>query len=127
LREKFMETKDVWAFGRFAAPVVAVAGAPAARRLLSVLVLLLALPSIALALEREREACQPKLATSYEYGPPTRLLTMRATADQPSHGIRAKAGVEPNVRQLEPDGGLAAADRRTPRRDVNLRDDGADP
>ena len=44
-----MKTKYVCAFGRFAVPLVALAGAPALRRLLSVLVVLLALPSIAFA------------------------------------------------------------------------------
>ena len=44
-----MKTKYVCAFGRFAGPLVAVAGAPAVRRLLSVLVVLLALPSSAWA------------------------------------------------------------------------------
>ena len=40
-----MKTKYVCAIGRFANPLVVVAGAPAVRRLLSVLVVLLALPS----------------------------------------------------------------------------------
>ena len=43
--EKLVKTKYVCAFGRFAGPLVAVTGAPAVRRLLSVLVVLLALPS----------------------------------------------------------------------------------